>query len=158
MATEIERKFLVASDAWRKAADEGVELRQGYISADPRHSVRVRIAGERATLTIKGAKEGAGRHEFEYDVPLSDARQMLAELCHKPFIEKRRHRLEIDGRLWEIDVFAGDNEGLVVAEIELANENEPFEIPPWLGREVTDDPRYYNANLFRHPYKRWQER
>lgn len=154
MSHEIERKFLVDTAAWTPR-DAGVLLVQGYLSSVPERTVRVRVAGDRATLTIKGLTTGVTRVELEYAIPVADAQLMLAELCERPFVEKRRHREEVDGHLWEIDVFAGDNAGLVVAELELSAEDEPFARPAWLGAEVSHDPRYFNANLLRAPYATW---
>lgn len=155
MAEEIERKFLVNSDAWRAQAS-GTRFRQGFLSTDPDRTVRVRAAGARGTLTIKGRTVGARRPEYEYEIPLADAEQMLDTLCERPLIEKVRFELHDGTHLWEIDVFEGDNAGLVVAEIELESEEESFERPDWLGEEVTDDPRYFNANLVENPYRTWQ--
>lgn len=156
MAIEIERKFLVADDRWRALADDGCPMRQGYLASDPRSSVRLRISGDAAYLNIKGATVGAQRLEFEYPVPLADAEVMLDQLCSGPLVEKRRHRLQAGAHVWEIDVFSGDNEGLVVAEIELGAVDEPFERPAWLGEEVTEQTRYYNACLVRRPYNTWE--
>ena len=152
MATEIERKFLVVGDAWRTA--EPVYYCQGYLNRDKQRTVRVRIAGQQAMLTIKGPTVGASRLEFEYPLPLEDARQLL-ELCQRPWIEKYRRVIEHAGMRWEIDEFLGDNEGLTIAEIELASEQQTFESPDWVGREVTEDPRYFNSSLSRRPYKTW---
>ncbi len=154
MAREIERKFLVAGDAWRALA-EGVVYRQGYLSTDADRTLRIRTVGDKGTLTVKGITVGATRTEFEYEIPLSDAEAMLDALCIRPLIEKTRHRIEFDGLVWEVDVFAGDNHGLVVAEVELAREDQAFRLPDWIGEEVTDDPRYFNTNLVAHPYKSW---
>lgn len=154
MATEIERKFLLASDAWRAGAT-GTEYRQGYLSRDPARTVRVRIAGEQGWLTIKGRNEGISRAEFEYAIPLTDAQQLLV-LCEGPLIEKRRYRVEYAGFVWEIDEFFGQNSGLVVAEIELPSADAAFELPPWLGAEVSGDARYYNSSLSKTPYSEWQ--
>ena len=154
MADEIERKFLVTSREWRTG--EATEYRQGYLNLDKERTVRVRVAGERAYLTVKGITRGATRREFEYPIPLAEAEEMLAGLCRQPLIEKRRYRLQHAGLTWEIDEFFGDNAGLVVAEVELEREDQPFERPPWLGDEVTDDPRYYNASLVEHPYRDWK--
>jgi len=153
MAAEIERKFLVTSDAWRDG-QSGVLLQQGYLSRDPDRTVRVRIAGEAAFLTIKGRSKGLTRSEFEYPLPLDEARELLA-LCLPPLIEKRRHEVLHGGHVWEIDEFSGDNAGLIVAELELPAEDTAFEAPPWLGREVSDDPRYFNSNLSQRPFTRW---
>ncbi|HKK05748.1 MAG TPA: CYTH domain-containing protein [Gammaproteobacteria bacterium] len=155
MATEIERKFLVTDDRWRNDADGGTPYRQGYLVGSERASVRVRLQGEKAYLNIKSATLGVRRLEFEYPVPAEDARVMLESLCDKPLIEKTRHFIDYGGHRWEIDVFGAENAGLVVAEIELDDEQEDFERPPWLGEEVSHDPRYYNVSLVRHPYKDW---
>ena len=155
MGVEIERKFLLSSDAWRNEADEGLYFHQGYLSTTPERVVRDRQMGDRAVLTIKGKGEGIVRPEFEYDIPLDDAQAMLRQLCLQPTIEKRRHTLKAGPHTWEIDVFDGDNLGLVVAEIELASASEAFEKPDWLGEEVSDDSRYLNSNLIAHPYKSW---
>lgn len=154
MAKEIERKFLVTGDPWRTAASQ-VTYRQGYLSSHPDRTVRVRTDGRKAKLTIKGLTRGATRDEFEYDVPLADAEAMLDRLCERPLIEKTRYLVPHDGRTWEIDVFEGENLGLVVAEVELDSEHQSVTLPPWVGREVTDDPRYFNANLIKNPFKNW---
>jgi adenylate cyclase len=151
---EIERKFLVAGEGWRQPAERQTRFSQGYLSRDPARTVRVRTAGERAFLTIKGKTVGATRDEFEYEIPVDEAQALLA-LCEGPLIDKRRHLCEFQGRTWEVDEFFGDNAGLVVAEIELASEDEAFERPAWLGAEVTGDARYYNANLAAQPYRAW---
>lgn len=157
MAIEIERKFRVTDDSWRTAADSGTRFRQGYLTGSEHASVRVRIEGEQANLNIKSATLGVTRQEFEYPIPLADAEQMLATLAEKPLIEKTRHHLEHAGRVWEIDVFEGDNAGLVVAEVELPSEDAPLELPPWAGDEVSHDHRYYNSCLVQHPYKDWAD-
>lgn len=152
MGIEIERKFLVTSEAWRTGA--GVRLTQGYLNRDPLRTVRVRVAGDQAWLTIKGATTGATRLECEYPIPLADAQALLA-LCDGPLIDKTRHTQTLDGGVWEVDEFHGDNAGLVVAEIELNHEAQPFERPDWLGEEVTHDPRYFNSALASRPYRSW---
>ncbi|MED5613891.1 CYTH domain-containing protein [Janthinobacterium sp. P210005] len=154
MGIEIERKFLLAGDAWR-GLGQPVLLRQGYLSSARERVVRVRIEGGQAMLTIKGANVGATRGEWEYPIPLADAAELLDGLCEQPLIEKYRHRIEHAGMVWEIDEFLGANAGLVVAEIELASEDQPFEKPEWIGAEVSGDARYYNANLIRHPFSQW---
>ncbi len=155
MATEIERKFLIQSDSWRAAADAGMAYRQGYLVGSSHASVRVRIEGTEARLNIKSATLGVTRQEYEYAIPLADAAAMLDSLCEKPLVEKTRHHVRFGGRVWEVDVFAGDNAGLVVAEVELEAEDAPLQLPPWAGREVSHEPRYYNVCLVRHPYKNW---
>lgn len=155
MGTEIERKFLVNRTAWHPDPARGTRYRQGYLSSEPGSTVRVRIAGDRGFLTIKGATRGIERDEFEYPIPLADAEQLLDHLCPHPLIEKTRYRVPSDGLTWEVDVFEGENTGLIVAEIELPTSESSFTRPPWIGREVSDDPRYFNAALSRHPYSRW---
>ncbi|TDY02976.1 CYTH domain-containing protein [Thiohalophilus thiocyanatoxydans] len=156
MATEIERKFLIRDDRWRQQADAGQRIAQGYLIGARDASVRVRIEGDQANLNIKSATLGIYRQEYEYSIPLEDAREMLDNLCEKPIIDKVRYHVSHAGHLWEIDVFEGENVGLVVAEIELDSEDEAFEQPDWLGQEVSDDARYYNVSLVNHPYKDWQ--
>ncbi len=163
MGTEIERKFLLRNEDWRADASRrrgagvtnGKVYRQGYLSAAVERNVRVRIIGEEGYLTVKGRASGITRLEFEYQIPLADAEQMLDELCLKPLIEKTRFLVEHSGLTWEIDEFAGDNSGLVVAEVELDEEAQEVELPAWIGREVTDDPRYLNSNLVKKPYTAW---
>ncbi len=154
MAKEIERKFLVKSCDFLSLA-AGVPIKQGYISSGANHSVRVRSYGDRGFITIKGPTKGATRDEFEYAIPLEDAQEILNHLCEHPPIEKTRYRIPVGKHIFEVDRFAGANEGLVVAEVELASEDEAVELPEWIGREVTDDPRYYNSNLSRRPFTTW---
>ena len=154
MAQEIERKFLI-QDTSIVDSLAGERLTQGYLSHDKNATVRVRIAGTTGWLTIKGKTVGATRSEFEYPVPQEDARQMLDELCNAGVIDKTRYRLPQGELCWEIDVFHGDNDGLIVAEIELPSEDTPFDRPAWLGEEVTGDPRYYNSALSTNPYTQW---
>lgn len=155
MAVEIERKFLVAGDGWRDRVEGETRLVQGYLNEDARTTVRVRIRGETAWLTLKGATQGISRLEFEYPIPVADAETLLRELAVSPLIEKTRYRVRHGGHLWELDVFADANAGLMLAELELTTVDEAFERPDWLGAEVSDDPRYFNANLARHPYRDW---
>lgn len=152
MAIEIERKFLVTGDDWRDSP--AVYYSQGYLSRAKERTVRVRIAGDQAFLTVKGVSTGASRVEFEYAIPLEDGREMLA-LCEQPLIEKYRRKLPYAGYVWEVDEFLGDNLGLVIAEIELPSENAQFEKPSWIGEEVTSDPRYFNSALISHPWQKW---
>lgn len=156
MATEIERKFLINEDM---ALPEGggVRFTQGYLPGSGAVSTRVRIAGDEAWLTIKGPTEGNSRLEFEYPIPLDEAEQLLTQLCERPLIDKRRYLLEEGGKTWELDIFAGDNLGLRVAEVELESEDEAVELPEWVVREVSGEARYYNVNLVRHPYSQWSE-
>ena len=156
MAIEIERKFLVKDLSWKRGI-EGQRLRQGYLSLEPARTLRVRVADDWAWLTIKGVREGLSRLEFEYDIPVADGIALLEQLCHQPVIDKTRYRVSHDRHVWEIDEFHGANQGLVVAEIELESENESFEKPPWLGREVSDDRRYANSSLVQHPYSQWEK-
>jgi adenylate cyclase len=157
MALEIERKFLVQGSDWRQGA--GLKLSQGYLSRDPARTVRVRIAGRQAYLTIKGLSQGEqmmSRPEFEYEIPMADAEALL-KLCEGPVVEKLRRRIAVGGHVWDVDEFFGDNAGLVVAEVELQSEDQAFERPAWLGEEVTHEARYFNSNLAALPYKRWPD-
>lgn len=154
MGREIERKFLVTSDAWR-GAGPGTSIRQGYLSLDPERTVRIRTAGDRAWITVKGLSKGASRDEFEYAIPVKDADAMLDGLRVGPVLEKTRTRVPFGGRTWEVDEFRGENAGLVVAELELDAEDATIALPPWVGREVTQDPRYYNSSLTMNPWSRW---
>ncbi|MCR5413612.1 MAG: CYTH domain-containing protein [Kiritimatiellae bacterium] len=156
MGFEIERKFLVKRELW-KAPEGGVAYSQGYVSTKSGVTVRVRIAGEKAYLTLKDRAVGLTRHEFEYEIPAEDAKTMMSSMCDGPLVEKIRYRLpaEEPGLVWEVDEFMGENAPLVTAEIELPSEDTPFSRPPWLGEEVTDDHRYKNNNLAVNPYGRW---
>jgi len=156
MGTEIERKFLVIDDSWRKNS-VGVFYRQGYLAVGPPVAVRVRVAGAKALLNIKKATLDIARAEFEYAIPAEDAESMLAELCEGSLIEKTRYKIPFAGHLWEVDEFHGENAGLIVAEIELTRADESFERPPWVGNEVSNDPRYLNACLARRPFSRWSK-
>jgi len=156
MGIEIERKFLVIGEAWRQGA--GQYLCQGYLNRDKQRTVRVRIGGidgeDRAWLTVKGVSVGATRAEFEYEIPIDDARQLLA-LCDGPLIEKRRYRVTHGGLVWEVDEFLGENAGLRVAEIELGSAEQAFDLPSWAGAEVTSDTRYFNSALSARPFSHW---
>jgi adenylate cyclase len=154
MSVEIERKFLVTGTAW-KALGEGTAIRQGYLSTNPDRVVRVRIEGTSATMTIKGRSVGATRGEWEYPIPLADADELLSRLCERPLIEKTRTRISHDGMVWEVDEFFSENLGLVVAEIELASEDQAFSKPEWIAEEVTHDARYFNSSLLKHPFTAW---
>jgi len=154
MGIEIERKFLVKDESWLSLSIKGVPIRQGYLSNSHESVVRVRVAGEKGFITVKGKNCNVSRVEFEYEIPLQDAVEMLA-LCLTPLVEKVRYILDFMGFEWSIDRFEGSNQGLVVAEIELETEAQPFEKPPWAGEEVTDDPRYFNSNLIDHPFENW---
>lgn len=157
MGHEIERKFLIQRDLW-KPEGEGKAYRQGYLSRDEDRVVRVRIAGDAAFLTIKGRAQNVSRLEFEYPIPIEDAEILLDRICERPLIEKTRYEQKLGEHTWEVDVFHGENDGLVLAEIELSEEDEAFERPSWLGREVSDDPRYFNSNLSKSPFGLWRER
>ena len=149
MATEIERKFLVSGDGWRKLLTQQTQFRQGYLSSNAKATVRVRSMDDaRAYLTIKGASRGMSRAEYEYPLPIADAREMLA-IAEPHVIEKIRHLVPFEGLVWEVDVFGGHHEGLLIAEVELTSDDQHVAIPDWIGREVTDDDRYYNASLSR---------
>ncbi len=163
MGIEIERKFLVTNDGWRDAAHAVVPMAQGYLndlgavqSGAQKASVRVRVQGELAYLNIKSRELGHTRQEYEYPVPVADARALL-ELCVGGLVDKRRHLVRVGAHLWEVDEFLGENAGLVVAEIELASADEAFVRPDWIGAEVTDQSRYYNLALAAHPYARWSQ-
>ena len=156
MGIEIERKFLLRGDGWRKSA-EGVLIRQGYLCGGEGVTVRVRVAGSRALLTVKGGGSGMVRQEYEYPIPLADAEAILSGLCRGALVEKHRYRVVHQGTTWEVDEFLGENRGLVLAEVELARPDQVVALPDWIGEEVTGDPRYFNAYLSRRPYSTWSE-
>jgi CYTH domain-containing protein len=153
MALEIERKFLVKEGAWRN--EKGTKYRQGYLNSTKERTVRVRIIDDKGYLTVKGISRGAVRVEYEYEIPGAEAKAMLNDLCEKPLIEKTRCKIEHKGLVWEVDEFFGENQGLIVAEVELESEEQTVTKPEWVGEEVTSDPKYFNANLIHHPYSRW---
>lgn len=161
MATETERKFLVVGDAWRIGENGtnrvGTHYKQGYLVSSKERTVRVRIAGDTGYLTIKGpAPEGMlGKPEYEYEIPLTDAEELFSTLCLPEKIEKTRYKIPFGSHVWEVDVFHGTNEGLVMAEVELQSEHEQPEIPDWIGQEVSDDSRYYNGRLAKEPFSTW---
>jgi adenylate cyclase len=155
MGLEIERKFLVINDLWRESVISHSRLQQGYLANQPNASVRVRVADDCAYLNVKSTTIGISRLEFEYEIPLQDAREMLAQIAEKPFIDKIRYRVRCGEHIWDLDLFEGENQGLVVAEVELESEDQTFEMPLWAGEEVSADTRYYNVNLIKHPYSRW---
>lgn len=155
MGREIERKFLVDGTGWRTG--QGVEYCQGYLSTVKERTVRVRRAGEKAYLTMKGSNVGATRPDYEYEIPVLDANEILEHLCQRPLVEKRRYRVEYVGLMCEVDEFSGENEDLVLAEIELPSEEVTVQPPPWVGKEVTDNPRYFNAHLVKHSYRKWSD-
>jgi len=154
MGTEIERKFLVRKGTWRPES-KGYLCRQGYLSTVKKRVVRVRLTGDMGFLTVKGITEGFSRLEFEYEIPVRDAHQMLDILCEHPLIEKNRYREEHKGIIWEIDVFLGINKGLVLAEVEIKSPTQQLALPSWTGKEVSEDPRYFNSNLVKNPFTRW---
>ncbi len=156
MSEEIERKFLIINDNWKKLPLKSSDYIQGYLSTNEKCSIRVRIAGDNATLNVKSATLGIYRSEYDYPIPLEDAREMLDKLCIHPLIEKTRYKIYLDKHTWEIDVFSGENDGLIVAEVELESVDEDFVKPDWVGEEVSDDPRYYNVCLVENPYKNWK--
>lgn len=154
MGTEIERKFLIKNDEWKKNAQYS-DYRQGYIFAEKKGIVRVRTVEQKGFITIKSAPVGLKRQEYEYEIPLADAIVMLETMCENYIVEKKRYKLKYGTHIWEIDEFTGHNEGLIVAEIELSDEDEEFEKPPWVGQEVSRNPKYHNSNLSKKPYKQW---
>ncbi len=157
MGTEIERKFLLANDDWR-GLGEGKLYCQGYICSGGQGTVRVRTIGDNGFLTIKGPTRGLVRAEYEYPIPVADAREMLANLCRGPLVEKIRYTIDFAGSIWEIDEFKNENDGLVVAEIELEQPQQQFVMPPWVGTEVSNDPRYRNSSLVINPYNSWDKK
>ena len=155
MAREIERKFLVKGNRWRNQAS-GILYRQGYLAIDIKRTVRIRTVEKKGFLTIKALERGAVRTEYEYEIPLQDAISILDTLCELPIIEKKRYKIDHKGFVWEVDEFMGENKGLIIAEVELSDENQVIAIPDWVGKEVTDDLRYLNANLVKNPYSKWK--
>ena len=153
MGKEIERKFLVKGNDWRELA-QGTHYRQGYLSTVKERTVRVRTIDDKGFLTVKGITVGASRLEFEYEVPVKDAFEML-EICEQPIIEKSRYKIKHSGFVWEVDEFYGVNKGLIVVEIELESEDQKFDKPDWIGEEVTGDPKYFNSNLIKNPFTKW---
>ncbi len=154
MAREIERKFLVSDKRYRQLA-EPIPYRQGYLSTAEDRIVRVRIKGEKALLAVKGKTNGFTRTEYEYEIPVAEAEHILAELCKKPIIVKDRYKIECDGMEWDVDEFHGPNEGLVVAEVRLNEENQQITAPEWVGKEVSGEPQYFNSSLVQNPYSKW---
>lgn len=155
MATEIEYKFLLRNESWRLLVERSTWMRQGYLMSNARCSVRVRIAEHQGFLNIKSGTLGIERQEYEYAIPLTEAEELLDTLCTKPLLEKTRHYLHVGEHLWEIDEFAGENAGLIVAEIELNSVDEAFIRPDWIGADVSGDLRYYNSELAKYPYRNW---
>ncbi len=158
MPLEIEHKFLLQNDDWKALASHSSNYKQGYLISDKKRSVRIRISNDKAWLNIKSATIGASRQEYEYEIPINEGLEIINTLCEKPLIEKTRHFVPILQHTWEIDVFSGENDGLIIAEIELSEINESFHIPDWIGTDVTLDLRYYNNSLCKNPYKLWKEK
>ena len=156
MGGEIERKFLLKNANWRKGPNESTKIRQGYLSSNIDRTIRVRTMGKIGIITIKGRTTNMTRKEYEYEIPFDDATELF-ELCEQPLIEKTRYKIVYNSKVWEVDEFEGVNQGLILAEIELNSEDEEIEIPEWIGKEVTLDPRYYNSNLAKHPYSKWNK-
>jgi len=155
MGTEIERKFLTTNNNWKHLPSQKADYTQGYFATNKDCSIRVRVTEDAASINIKSATLGIYRSEFDYPIPVNDARELLGTLCIHPLIEKTRYKILYDNHTWEVDVFSGENEGLIVAEIELKSIDEEFTKPDWIGEEVSDDPRYYNVCLVERPYKNW---
>lgn len=156
MGVEIERKFLLKNEGWRSVVSSKTVIKQGYLNSEKERTVRIRVRNDKGYLTVKGENTNATRQEFEYEIPVLDAESMLL-LCQKPIIEKVRNLVQVEGKTWEIDDFGGENHGLILAEIELESEEEKFNIPSWIGEEVTDDSRYFNSSLITHPYSKFKE-
>jgi len=156
MGIEIERKFVVISDDWKNQVT-GNTIRQGYLSTSPDRVVRIRIVNQKAWITVKSSSDGLVRNEWEYPIPADDAKAMLENLCIQPVIEKIRYRIPYEGMMWDLDVFYGENEGLLIAEIELESENQPFALPAWAGKEVTHNRLYHNNHLAQYPYRAWTD-
>lgn len=155
MAIEIERKYLIDLEKLG-ILKNGNKIKQGYITTNKDAVVRVRVKNNKGYLTIKGSNIGVSRLEFEYEIPLVEANEILDKLCQKPIIDKTRYIIDIHNHIWEVDIFHGDNEGLVIAEVELKDENEHIEFPLWIKEEVTGDIKYYNSNLMKYPYSQWK--
>ena len=155
MGREIERKFLVKGNQWREG-NKVVYICQAYLLCETERTIRVRLMGEHAFLTVKGSHEGISRLEFEYEIPLADAKEMLG-LCLQPYVEKNRYEVMHAGMKWEVDEFLKENQGLIVAEVELASADQQFDLPPWAGAEVSYDCRYSNANLVKNPFSKWEK-
>ena len=157
MGLEIERKLLLKNEDWKTECGKGIKIRQGYLNSHVERTVRVRLSGEKGEITIKGKTNNLTRKEFEYQVPFEDALSLI-ELCETPLIEKTRFIINKGNQIWEIDEFKGENQGLVVAEIELDNENQSLELPSWVGVEVSQDSKYYNSSLIVNPFKNWSKK
>ncbi len=156
MPLEIEHKFLLKNNDWKKDIHKSVEYKQGYLISDNKRSIRIRVSNDKAWINIKSSTIGIHRQEYEYQIPLDEGLEILNTLCEKPLIEKTRHLVNCKQHTWEIDVFTGDNKGLIIAEIELTEIGETFYKPAWVDKEVSNDLRYYNNNLCKNPYKNWK--
>lgn len=154
MAIEIERKFLVKNDSWKSQSFDNKQIAQGYLNSSPERTVRVRVMGSKGFLTIKSKSQGNSRSEYEYEIPVNEAKEMLL-LCEKPILSKTRYLVNHSNHLWEIDEFEQENKGLIVAEVELAHETEEVIIPDWIGKEVTEETKYYNSQLVLFPFQEW---
>jgi len=152
---EIERKFLVKNNSWQKGA-RGINFQQGYLSTESFRTVRVRLEGKVGKLTIKGKKTGIAGDELEYDIPIADAKYLLDNICMQPIIYKKRFRIPFENLIWEVDVFKGENKGLILAEVELKRVNQKIKLPSWVGKDVTHDRRFRNANLVKNPFSYWK--
>lgn len=161
MAREIERKFLLKNQSWKKQAYQETLFAQGYLNdiadKNAKSSVRVRIEGQRANMNIKSLEIGLSRDEYEYEIPYDEAKRMLATLAVGPVVEKIRYLVKVGSHTWEVDEFLGDNQGLVVAEVEMQSEDEQIQIPDWAAREVTNEVRFYNVSLSKQPFNSWTE-
>ncbi len=157
MPTEIERKYLVINNHWKRDATQSISIQQGYFCHNDTVSIRVRVTDKQAWLNFKSINIGIQRSEYEYEIPVADAWEMIESLCQKPIIEKTRYLVPNNGHTWEIDVFEGKNSGLIIAELELASKDQAFSLPDWVGKEVTDQERYYNPWLCMHPYQQWTQ-
>jgi adenylate cyclase len=155
MALEIERKYLVINDNWKDSVVSQTVIKQGYLATTSKASVRVRVEGEEANINIKGSRVGISRPEYEYPIPLEEAEELLEHLVIDAVIDKIRYKVKCGAHIWDLDLFQGANQGLVIAEVELSHEDETFEIPVWVGEEVSREQRYYNANLVKRPYCDW---
>src|SRR5690554_489636 len=155
MPLEIERKFLIKNDSWKNHIESKIKIAQGFLNDDPHRTIRIRVTNQDAFLTIKGKMSGISRPEYEYKIPLKDATELL-KMCKPNIISKTRYIVNCKGHKWEIDIFHGENEGLMIAEIELENEHETFSSPNWLGKEVSQESRYLNVMLSKLPYSKWE--
>ncbi len=156
MPLEIERKFLLKNSDWKQEIQSSFQIKQGYLNSHPERTVRIRIKENKGILTIKGKTKQVTRKEFEYEIPLNEAKDLI-QLCEKPLIEKTRHLIRKENLTWEIDEFEGENKGLILAEVELQSENQNLSLPSWIGEEVSHDPKYYNSSLISNPFQNWKK-